>query len=286
MEVIIISKENTNTIISNLEYGQTLVRFEDDQAEKLTEKCVEAINEIFGIGVLDLSESDEYFDKEHTFFRILFRERNLKLPLLTMDDITLVENAENANHGKCQINFQIHEGLFKKAKKIASKYEVKFGSTIYGQFFSGQSKKMSIYKQLEKAHLEGVDQIEFTTDDIASQTLRVYVSQLNSFNNTKYSVSVENKKLIVYFKEKSRESEFFKKLDRLFNEYPDVFELNTVDGFIDAFKSYIADKKIDSMTDFKDHEPPARNVDGMKQHFIQELETIQKEDEYLEDEDF
>lgn len=278
MDAIIVSKENVLTIISSLDYGQIPVCFEDEQAEEMTSKCVEAINEIYGPGVLDFSKSDEGFETEkevYTVFRLLFRERNLKLPLLTMDDITLMENAEHAENGQCQISFKIHEGLFKKAKRIAKTCGVKFGSTLYGQYFSGQAKKISIYKQLEKAHLDGLDKIEFTTDEIASQTLRVYVSQLNSFTGNKYSVSAENGNLTVYFKEKGRESEFLKKLERLFNEYPEVYELKSIEAFKASFKPYLVnslmtDEKWDTITNAEDH--PIREVDGLQQFYIPELE--------------
>lgn len=315
MNTLKINKDNVFSILHHLEYGENFVSFEKTYDINMLKKCIETINEIKGSEVLEMTAAVEDYIENQEYkqklidgvFRLLWRIRGEYPPELTLDDVSIEENAENAELYQCTVSFKINDGLLKKAKRIALKNGIKFISSSFGQSFNGQVKKMSVFKQLEKAHLDGIEKITFDTVDIATQTVRVYVSQLNSFYGKNYSVSVSEGCTTVYFMEKSKITIAEKRLKTFYNSIeseigkPDaliILEKLILSLSVDPEKwKNIVDKSViswkdlgESLKSIENNNPkekfnidnyvladgkntPLREVEGLQQYFLEELEV-------------
>lgn len=293
MLILKISDENVFSTMRNLPYGQSLASFLTSESMEMALKCVEAVNEIKGNEVLEISPAQEdYLEDNHYktrdmvgVYRLLWKIRGEFPPALALDDISIEKNAEKAKENGSVIQFKINEGLFKRAKKAASGLGIKFNATAFGQSFNGQSRKKSVFKRLEEAHLNGEEKIIFDTAEIATQTVRVYVSQLNSFYGKAYSVSVGKGETTVYFKEKSKADELYKKIEALQNEFMPAMGKN---AFWEVFNRFeIANDWNETINEIEsvkaEENPPIREVEGLKQYFMPELEVNPKEFVYSND---
>jgi hypothetical protein len=132
------------------------------------------------------------------------------------DDNYEIENlAKKAKENSiiCEIN-GFERVLTKYAKKIASKYNVKF--TGFG--FNGTMKAMSVKKQIEDAFLNGKYNISFPSDDFGVQTIRNHASTYGSLIGRKFRVELSKGFIVVHFKDLEEAENLLISAKELFNK--------------------------------------------------------------------
>lgn len=336
-EIISINRFNAMLTICGLSHGQTFVSFEDDIASEILGNCIDAVNEICGAGAIRFDPAqkmvlgDDVSNYEGVevpgVYRLIWTIRGENVPVLTVDDICIEETAISAKKNTTVVDMTINEGLFKYAKKIASKHGVKFKSEDGFQLFDGRKSRLSSYRQIEKAITDKLDFITFKSDEVGIQTVRVYVSQINSFNNKKYRVSHEDGVITVHFKELTKADECYIKLEKLWSEYGsqigknafselmnrleigkdwadsmDKFDLDwsdlpsvnpdyenkwkdvpghgkSIQDLEDEYDEYDEESETERDYEAEALETPTREVEGLQQYFIPEMEyTVDKFD--------
>lgn len=217
---------NITNIVSKLCYGSIYVSYESEEAYNYMEWVILLQNTIYDIGIMEQTPAIENYvedgiDKERLLpgvFRLTWKSNHESPIDLNDDELTLEESCKKAQREKniIEVSYRFSQ-LDKLCKKIASNYEIKFKASALGKVFDGRDKPISVYKRLENAYKNGDDKIEFSESEIATQTVRVYCSQLNAFTGNNFKVSAYSGVITVYFKKSDIHTVHRKKIDSLYN---------------------------------------------------------------------
>jgi len=254
-----LAKNDILFFLEGLQYGSCRVSFENEDAKLHAEKAIGLLNFIHGADTCemrqatnDVSEKGEWVSIPiDGVYTVIWREKE---PAESLDDSDLIieEIAGKAFNLKEAVTLKINTKLFKLARKIASNNNVKFTALQAGHefnvIFDGRVKNKSTYKVLQEAALSGVDSISFDINEVVPQTLRVYVSQFNTFSSKKIRVACKDGVCTVYFKEPTIHEEFKIGLEAYISKYRSIVSDIELRNILNDLMPVIAEPEIPYMT--------------------------------------
>lgn len=254
-EIFLIKKDEVIDFLNSLSYGSVLVNYADKEARDYMSKAITVFNEINGNYVEErpllltqiVNEIDEYATEEDLgkWFRILFKTQvRIGISPINEADVEIFDKAIKAMDEKAKIIVKMNPKLKKYCEKLARNNGIKFFPESNYWIFSGEKKKESPFKLMQRANLEGQDKIEFELKDFSSQTIRCYASNLGAEIGRKLSVNISEGKIIVRFKEQQPE-------EIIYNEVASLYRLACIktghDKAREIFESVIFDAEFDNM---------------------------------------
>jgi hypothetical protein len=217
--VIKLGYNDVELLLPTLTYGSVFVAYADGKTRDWLLECLTVTNRYLGLEVLEESQAKDDFQKPiEGVYRLLHRERGLAIPILTEDDYNVRLYARKAAENRSKVTFNLDSKLFKLASQVAVGNGVRFVTENGFQYFSGESKEMSISKQIDKAYRSGVPSISFDTFDVSIPTIRCYTSNLSTTYGKKFKCKVSGGKVTVWFKELSKKDQTEEKIEKVFLE--------------------------------------------------------------------
>lgn len=301
---------NVNELLlwtQQLNYGRNETEFDADSLGWM-EKYVSAVNFIYGNDAISV-----VFDDEEMCYVVTWSSRSKKPPILTSEDLYLDILAAEASEKSSTVYGKIHSGLIKRAKDLAKEYSVKIRVLGTEICFDGTVSSKSVYSRMEYAFNNGDDSISFKSNEISTQTVRVYASQIGGFRGNKFAVSTKNGDIVVFFKgtpKLTEKEECFMDLEKIYTKYGPKISKN---AFAEMMNRLEICKDWDEMnkenkspdwselpkTSFYNSEEEktndetiidtndnVREVEGLKQYYIPELEESEATTDKRDDDDF
>ncbi len=223
-EEVLITKENYKDIFNSLTYEKSIyVKYDSEEVSILFNQMITVMNEFTGLwtveekkAVITKAVNGEWV--EYTIdnvYQILYKSYGNVMAKIHDDNYEIENLAKKAKENSiiCEIN-GFERVLTKYAKKIASKYNVKF--TGFG--FNGTMKAMSVKKQIEDAFLNGKYNISFPSDDFGVQTIRNHASTYGSLIGRKFRVELSKGFIVVHFKDLEEAENLLISAKELFNK--------------------------------------------------------------------
>lgn len=223
--LLIINKSNVFKFAELMKYGQNPVKFESDEVMELVKKQTETINEMLKLNMFRIEELvDNVLEngvwvarKVPGYYSIIYanRENRTEIPVLSDDDLNIVDLAIRAQKNREGIKLNINEKMYPKAKKVAKDKNIKFKIFDDYQYFDGKQKSTSIYAQIEQALFDGLDSVSFSKSEAKPETVRVHACSIGKFNHKKLSVAVEGECIVVYM---NNNEKLFKRVQEVFDD--------------------------------------------------------------------
>lgn len=293
-ENVIIETGSVIDFINALSYGSTIVKYADQQAKDYTKDAIIVFNEMNGGEFIEerpllLSEIiDEVFEDATEsdlgqWFRILFKMRvRLDALPITEDDIEVIGKAEAARENKSRIIVKMNPALVKYAEKLARRHGIKFFPESNYWVFTGEPKKESAFKLMQRANLEGQDKIEFDLKEYSSQTIRCYASNLSAEIGRKLTVNVSEGKMVVRFKEQPPEEVLYSEVATLYRSA--CVKLGH-DKAREVFESVVFDAEFDNVPETA---PQDRKPGGMipEENLVNYEPEEDSDAQFQDDDDF
>lgn len=286
-----INENNIYSFMNTIEYGSNLIVYNNESFRKIMQDNLSVLCEILEPGALeeiphadlDLIEGEYRQVLIPGTFNILYRIRGEEIPQLKECDFRVKDILDDAVISRAKsVRFDLDVRLHKYAARLAKKYGVRFGHDQGLQYFDGSVKELPVSVRIENAFNEGRENISFDAKETRIATVRQYTSTLNSILGKKFRCTLDKGIITVHFNALSRESEFISKLDKLFNEYPDVYQLKSIEQFKNSFimdidwedipVAHNVENKWPDLKELKQN-PPTRDIDGLKQFYLPELES-------------
>ena len=254
--------------IQKITYGINIAILEDEDTKDMLMKYVDTVNLIFKMEIMSASPSEN--NEEELSFDVVWKSRTEFPPALTVDDLSIESNAKMAAEFQTETIFSIHEGLWKFARRMASKYNVKFKGG-HTQKFEG-SKKKSVAARIEEAMNAGQADVTFTKDEIATQTARVYASNLANLTGRKIRVTIEQDAIKIIFKESTKQEILKGELMKLWHRAVHEIGLNDTE---DIFRDVVA---TNSLEDVITGGPSSEVVDSYLKLHANSVQDLQRND--------
>lgn len=202
----IVTKENYKEVFNSLKYGMITVYYESEEVRILFNNMITVMNEFTKKWTVeekkavinDIVNGEWVSTEVDDLYQVLYKNNNEPLAIIANDNYEIENFAILAKESGilCNIN-NFEPALTKYAKRIASKYNVKFT----GSGFNGSMKSLSVRKQIEEAFLHGKYNISFPSDLFNVQTIRNHTSTYGSLIGRKFKVELSKGFIIVHFKD-------------------------------------------------------------------------------------
>lgn len=274
-----VNRENVYAIVNNLKYGTTTVGCNSEETRLMLESAIDIVNDVFGAGMVRIKPSvdtkivNEEFPIENCF-DLICSWNSAEIGFnLGGDDFNFMAKAFNARNGKLLVEVKINEAVYKLAKKQAYKIGVKFIIDNGKAYFDGREKQKPIYQRIQDAYKAGDEIIEFRLDEASIPTVRCYASSFGQSIGEKFSCSIVEGKTVIRFRPMDQDSKLREEIKLFFNRSISEFGKEKAIKFAYDFYNELMWKSDAEATEPPvSSEPNTREVDGMQQFYMKELE--------------
>jgi len=202
----IVTFSDVMAFAGSIDYGASYFICKDQEVSIFLKDAFKIINGSIGREVTRVVEEKSIEELEFRnmtlsdgLCKVICSVKNDVIPALNEDSFFLFRYMNQAFYTGEMVSFELHESLYKYAKKQAIK-DIVFGVSDGSAYFVKSKNKKSIYESIKESFYNGEDNIKFDLKDTSVATVRCYASTISKFSGVKFRCNIVDSEIVVYFK--------------------------------------------------------------------------------------